>query len=205
MIAIVDYGTSNLGSMRNMLKKVGATSRIASAPEDLEGATKIIVPGVGAFDAGMRKLQQSGLVPALKQKVLVERVPTLGVCLGMQLMTEGSEEGELPGLGWIEARAVRFDQAADPGIRVPHMGWNEVVSAKPSELTEQFSSETRFYFAHSFHVVCRRPEDVLLTFAYGANMFTAAFQRGNLMGAQFHPEKSHSFGMALLKNFVERF
>ena len=205
MITIVDYGTSNLGSMRNMLKKVGAPSKIASAPQDLEGATKIIVPGVGAFDAGMSKLQQSGMVPALNQKVLVERVPTLGVCLGMQLMTERSEEGVLPGLGWIEASAVRFDQTAHPGIKVPHMGWNEVFAAKPSGLIADFRPETRFYFAHSFHVVCRNPEDVLLTFGYGTNTFMAAFQRDNLMGAQFHPEKSHSFGMALLKNFVEQF
>jgi imidazole glycerol-phosphate synthase subunit HisH len=205
VITIVDYGTSNLGSMRNMLKKIGAASRIASVPQDLEGATKVIVPGVGAFDAGMRKLQQSGMVPALNRKVQVERVPTLGVCLGMQLMTEGSEEGELAGLGWIEARAQRFDQASDPDIKVPHMGWNEVTTVKPSGLTVQFPPEARFYFAHSFHVICRKAEDVLLTFAYGANTFTAAFQRGNLIGAQFHPEKSHSFGMALLKNFVEQF
>jgi imidazole glycerol-phosphate synthase subunit HisH len=205
VITIVDYGTSNLGSMRNMLKKIGAASKIASVPQDLADATKIIVPGVGAFDTGMRKLQQSGMVPALNQKVLLERVPTLGVCLGMQLMTEGSEEGELSGLGWIEAHALRFDQALDPGIKVPHMGWNEVTAVKPSGLTAHFPSEARFYFAHSFHVICRKAEDVLLTFVYGANTFTAAFQRGNLMGAQFHPEKSHSFGMALLTNFVEQF
>jgi imidazole glycerol-phosphate synthase subunit HisH len=205
VITIVDYGTSNLGSMRNMLKKIGAASKIASGPQDLADATKIIVPGVGAFDAGMRKLQQSGMIPALNQKVLAERMPTLGICLGMQLMTEGSEEGELSGLGWIEARALRFDQASDPGIKVPHMGWNEVNPVKPSGLTAHFPPEARFYFAHSFHVICRKAEDVLLTFAYGANTFTAAFQRGNLIGAQFHPEKSHSFGMALLRNFVERF
>jgi imidazole glycerol-phosphate synthase subunit HisH len=205
VITVVDYGTSNLGSMRNMLKKIGVASKIASGPQDLADATKIIVPGVGAFDAGMRKLQQSGMVPALNQKVLAERTPTLGICLGMQLMTEGSEEGQLSGLGWIEARALRFDQASDPGIKVPHMGWNEVTPVKPSGLTAHFPSEARFYFAHSFHVICRKAEDVLLTFAYGANTFTAAFQRGNLIGAQFHPEKSHSFGMALLKNFVEQF
>ena len=205
MITIVDYGTSNLGSMRNMLKKVGAASKIASAPQDLVDATKIIIPGVGAFDAGMRKLQQSGMIPALNQKVLAEGTPTLGVCLGMQLMTGGSQEGELAGLGWVEARALRFDQKSDPTIKVPHMGWNEVTTAKSSELIAHFPSAARFYFAHSFHVVCQKAEDVLLTFAYGANTFTAAFERGNLMGAQFHPEKSHSYGMALLKNFVERF
>lgn len=205
MITIVDYGTSNLGSMQNMLKKIGASSKIAASPQDLEDATKIIVPGVGSFDAGMKKLKQSGMIPALNKKAIVERVPTLGVCLGMQLMTESSEEGELPGLSWIEARTVRFDQSLDPNLKVPHMGWNEVSPAKPSAFTAQFPLRARFYFAHSFHVMCRSAEDVLLTFAYGANIYAAAFQRGNLMGAQFHPEKSHRFGMTFLKNFVEQF
>jgi imidazole glycerol-phosphate synthase subunit HisH len=205
VITIVDYGTSNLGSMQNMLKKIGASSRIAASSHDLEQATKIILPGVGSFDAGMRKLQQSGMIPALNQKVLVERVPTLGVCLGMQLMTESSEEGELPGLGWLEARTLRFDQHADPGLKVPHMGWNEVIPAKTSALTAQFPPQARFYFAHSFYVMCRAAEDVLLRVSYGSNMFAAAVQRGNLAGAQFHPEKSHRFGMAFLRNFVEHF
>lgn len=205
MITIIDYGTSNLGSMQNMLKKVGASSRIAASPQDLEGATKIIVPGVGSFDAGMKKLQQSRMIPMLNRKALVEQVPTLGVCLGMHLMTKSSEEGELPGLGWVNARTQRFDQRLDPGLKVPHMGWNEVVPAKASELIQQFSPDARFYFAHSFHVVCGATDDILLQASHGASTFVAALQRGNLMGAQFHPEKSHRFGMAFLRNFVERF
>ena len=205
MISIVDYGTSNLGSMQNMLKKIGVSSRTAAVPQDLEGATKIIVPGVGSFDAGMKKLQESGMIPMLNQKALIEKVPTLGVCLGMQLMTRSSEEGELVGLGWIDAHTRRFNQRLDPGIKVPHMGWNEVVPAKASELIAQFPADARFYFAHSFHVVCAASEDVLLRASYGASTFAAAFQRGNLMGAQFHPEKSHRFGMTFLRNFVERF
>jgi len=205
VITIVDYGSSNLGSMQNMLKKVGASSKIAAAPQELEGATKIIVPGVGSFDAGMKKLQQSGMIPMLNRKALVERVPTRGVCLGMHLMTRSSEEGDLPGLGWIDAHTRRFDQHRDPSIKVPHMGWNEVVPAKGSELIGQFPVDARFYFAHSFHVVCASAEDVLLSMSYGANTFVAAFQRANLMGAQFHPEKSHRFGMAFLRNFVEHF
>ena len=204
VITIVDYGTSNLGSMQNMLKKIGAASRIAASPNDLDGATKIIVPGVGSFDAGMGKLRQSGMIPVLNQKVLVDRIPILGVCLGMQLMTRSSEEGVLPGLGWIEAEAARFDQNGDPGLKVPHMGWNEVVPAKSSALTANFPADARFYFAHSYHVKCTMAEDVLLEVSYGAGTFTAAFERGNLFGAQFHPEKSHRFGMALLRNFVER-
>lgn len=205
MITIIDYGTSNLGSMQNMLRKVGAASKIASSPQDLANATRIILPGVGSFDSGMRKLVQSGMVPMLNEKVLVERVPTLGVCLGMQLMTQGSEEGELSGLGWIEARARRFDQTSNPEIKVPHMGWNEVTAVKPSGLVKHFPVGARFYFAHSFHVMCHKSEDVLMTSVYGSATFTAAFQRGNLVGAQFHPEKSHSYGMALLRNFVEQF
>jgi glutamine amidotransferase len=204
VITIVDYGTSNLGSMQNMLKKIGAASRIAASPNDLDGATKIIVPGIGSFDAGMGKLRESGMIPVLNQKALVDRIPTLGVCLGMQLMTESSEEGVLSGLGWIEAQAVRFDQKGDPGLKVPHMGWNEVVAAKASALTANFPADARFYFAHSYHVKCRMAEDVLLGVSYGAGTFTAAFQRGNLFGAQFHPEKSHRFGMTFLRNFVEQ-
>jgi glutamine amidotransferase len=205
VITIVDYGTSNLGSMQNMLKKIGTASKIAALPGDLEDATKIIVPGVGSFDAGMRKLGESGMIPTLNRKALEEKVPTLGVCLGMQLMTRSSEEGDLPGLGWIDARTQRFDQRLDPGIKVPHMGWNEVIPAKASDLIGQFPAAARFYFAHSFHVECASPEDVLLRASYGASTFAAAFQRGNLMGAQFHPEKSHRFGMTFLRNFVERF
>lgn len=204
MITIVDYGTSNLGSMQNMLKRIGAASRIAASPRDLDGATKIIVPGVGSFDAGMGKLRESAMLPVLNQKALVDRIPILGVCLGMQLMTKGSEEGVLSGLGWIEAETVRFDQKEDPSLKVPHMGWNEVVPAKASALTEDFPADARFYFAHSYHVKCKIAEDVLLEVSYGAGTFTAAFERGNLFGAQFHPEKSHRFGMAFLRNFVER-
>jgi glutamine amidotransferase len=204
VITIVDYGTSNLGSMQNMLKKLGAASKIAATPEDLQDAQKIIVHGVGSFDAGMRKLLQSGMVPVLNEKVLVERVPTLGVCLGMQLMTGGSEEGELPGLGWIGARTLRFDQRTDPGLKVPHMGWNEVSAVKHCALIAEIPQEPRFYFAHSFYVCCDTPEDVLLKVSYGSGTFAAAFQRDNLMGAQFHPEKSHRYGMWFLRNFVER-
>ena len=204
VITIVDYGTSNLGSMQNMLKKIGATSTIASSPNDLEGASKIIVPGVGSFDAGMGKLLSSGMIPTLNHKALIEKVPMLGVCLGMQLMTASSEEGTARGLGWIEAQTIRFDQQREPGLKVPHMGWNEVIKAKFCPLTSNFPADARFYFAHSYHVICKAAEDVLLRVSYGAANYTAAFQRDNLYGAQFHPEKSHRFGMTFLRNFVEQ-
>lgn len=204
MITIVDYGTSNLGSMSNMLRKIGHPSRIASSPDALEDASKIIIPGVGSFDAGMRKLQESGMIPALNRKVMEQRVPTLGVCLGMQLMARRSEEGELPGLGWLPAEAVRFDQIAQPDLRVPHMGWNEVSAAKDSPLIADMSEETRFYFAHSYFVQLDDPGDLLLEARYGSSGFAAAVARDNILAGQFHPEKSHRFGMWLLKNFAER-
>lgn len=205
MITIVDYGTSNLGSMSNMLRKIGQASQIASAPDQLEGATKIILPGVGSFDAGMKKLFESGMVPVLNRKVMDEGVPTLGVCLGMHLMTRGSEEGELPGLGWLPATTVRFDQVAEPTLRVPHMGWNQVHATKYSVVTADMADETRFYFAHSFFVRPDSAADVLLEAQYGASRFAAALERSNIVAGQFHPEKSHRFGMWLLKNFAERF
>ncbi|MFN7093228.1 MAG: imidazole glycerol phosphate synthase subunit HisH [Allorhizobium sp.] len=202
MITIVDYGTSNLGSMKNMFKKIGVDTRFATSPSHIEDATKIIVPGVGSFDAGMRALNNSGMVPVLNRKALEERVPILGVCLGMQLMTRGSEEGDLPGLGWIAAQTVRFDQASNPGLRVPHMGWNEVKMCKNNSIVADMAEETRFYFAHSYHISCDNPADVLLECAYG-RPFPAAIASGNLVAAQFHPEKSHRFGMWLLRNFAE--
>ncbi len=205
MITIVDYGTSNLGSMTNMLRKIGQASRIASTSDQLAEASKIILPGVGSFDAGMRKLAQSGMIPMLNRKVVEQRVPTLGVCLGMHLMTRGSEEGDLPGLGWLPAETVRFDQVAEPTLRVPHMGWNQVHAAKSSVVTEDMPEETRFYFAHSYFVRPDDPSDILFEAQYGASRFAAALARGNIVAGQFHPEKSHRYGMWLLKNFAERF
>lgn len=204
MITIVDYGTSNLGSMTNMLRKIGVESRTASSPEDLETAGKIIIPGVGSFDAGMRNLLDSGMVPVLNRKVIDEKVPVLGVCLGMQLMTRGSEEGTLPGLGWLAAEAVRFNQTAEPSLRVPHMGWNEVRAEKSSDVLLEMPDEARFYFAHSYFVRPDDESDVLLSVQYGASRFAAAISNRNIIAGQFHPEKSHRFGMWLLKNFAER-
>ena len=180
MITIIDYGTSNLGSMSNMLRKIGQPSRIAAAPDQLEDATKIILPGVGSFDAGIKKLHESGMIPVLNRKVLDERVPTLGVCLGMHLMTRGSEEGVLPGLGWLAAKTVRFDQVAEPDLRVPHMGWNEVNAAKESALIADMPDEPRFYFAHSFFVKPDSDSDVLLKACYGSSRFAAAVARDNI-------------------------
>lgn len=203
-ITIIDYGTSNLGSIRNMLKKIGVASRFASSAQDLVAAEKIILPGVGSFDAGMRTLHASGMVEALNRRVLEDRVPVLGVCLGMQMMTRSSEEGVDPGLGWIDARAVRFQPEAGSGFRVPHMGWNEANPVKESPLAVESPPRRRFYFANSYYVICDNPDDTLLETDYAGIRFTSAFEKGHIRGVQFHPEKSHSYGMWLLKNFAER-
>jgi glutamine amidotransferase len=202
MITIVDYGLGNLGSIRNMLKKIGVEAEITSAPERIAAARKLILPGVGAFDAGMENLHGSGLIPLLDERVRSARVPVLGICLGMQLMTRGSSEGTRPGLGWIDAESVRF-QAADAAFKIPHMGWNVVRPARTGALTDTLPEESRFYFVHSYYVRCDAPEDVLLTTPYGGS-FHSGFHRDNVWGVQFHPEKSHKFGIHLLRNFAER-
>jgi glutamine amidotransferase len=203
LITIVDYGVGNVGSIQNMLKKVGAGSVVGSSPEEIARATKLILPGVGAFDAGMEHLTRSGLVPSLRRKALDERIPVLGLCLGMQLMTRRSEEGRLPGLGWVDAETRRFDSTSQPGLKIPHMGWNVVGVIKDSPLLKDCLADTRFYFVHSYYVRCADATDALLTAEYGGTRFDAGFQHGNLFGVQFHPEKSHRFGMWLLRNFAD--
>lgn len=202
MITIVDYNMGNVGSIRNMLKKLGFESQITCELAQIAAANKLILPGVGSFDAGMDNLNLSGLVPTLNERVRDARVPTLGICLGMQLMTRSSAEGQRPGLGWIDAQALRFP-GSDPALKVPHMGWNRVTTVRPSLLADNLPAEPRFYFVHSYYVHCNDADDVLMTTKYGA-VFHSAFQHRNVAGVQFHPEKSHKFGMRLLRNFAER-
>ncbi len=205
LIAIVDYGMGNIGSIRNMLRKVGAPAVIASAPADLERATKIILPGVGAFDQGMEKLESSGFRQALDRLVLEHKRPILGICLGMQLFTRASEEGRRPGLGWVPGETVRFQSERLPrGLHIPHMGWNAVMVRKTSPLFDGLTEEQRFYFLHSYHVVCTEQDDVLTETVHGYP-FTSSYARGNIIGAQFHPEKSHRFGMEFLRRFAEAY
>jgi glutamine amidotransferase len=199
MIAIVDYGMGNLGSIRNMLKRIGAESIVTADLQAIRAADRIILPGVGAFNAAMARINNSGLREVLDHKVLVERVPTLGICLGMQLLGRGSEEGAIPGLGWIPSVTLRFPD--QPGLKVPHMGWNLVQRSTPSPLTEGFEEETRFYFVHSYYVVVDEARHSILKTTYGVE-FDAAITQGRIYGAQFHPEKSHRFGMRLLQNFA---
>ncbi|HNT55149.1 MAG TPA: imidazole glycerol phosphate synthase subunit HisH [Anaerolineaceae bacterium] len=203
MIVIVDYGMGNLGSIQNMCRKIGHAALISSEAAEICRASRLILPGVGAFDHGMSQLTSLDLVDLLNDLVLQEHIPVLGVCLGMQLLTQGSAEGRLPGLGWLDARTVRFEFSPEQArLKIPHMGWNTVEFCRPSPLTAGFEGETRFYFVHSYHLQCHQPEDILGCTTYGYD-FPSMVQRGNIMGAQFHPEKSHRFGMRLLRNFIE--
>lgn len=199
MITVVDYGMGNLGSVHNMLKRIGVAAIITGDAETVYRAEKILLPGVGAFDNAMLRINADGLREALERKAMVERVPVLGICLGMQLLTRSSEEGRLQGLGWIAATTKRFP--AMPGLKVPHMGWNVVVPTRESALTRGLPEESRFYFVHSYFVRVDDEQDSLLKTTYGIT-FDAAIQHNNIYGAQFHPEKSHKFGMQLLKNFA---
>lgn len=201
MIAIVDYDMGNVASVANMLKRIGAPVAVLTRdPEVLRKAAKIILPGVGAFDKGMRNLTEFGLRDALEEAAQGRRVPVLGICLGMQLLTKSSEEGTEPGLGWIDAKTTKFRFSADSGLKVPHMGWNRVAVQRPNPLLRS-DERSRFYFVHGYYVECSRPDDVIGTAHYGLD-FACAVNRENIFGVQFHPEKSHKFGMALLEGFV---
>jgi len=202
MIGVIDIGISNIGSVLNMFKYVGYNAKSVSSINDLEACSKIVLPGVGSFDKGMSKLLNSGLVDCLNRRVLEENVPIMGICLGMQLMCLSSDEGSSSGLGWVDAKVRDFHKSATPPNKVPHMGWNIVKVKKPIELTSNFNPETRFYFVHSYYVDCNNSSDVLLTTEYG-NEFVSAFQVNNIIGTQFHPEKSQKNGIQILENFIK--
>ncbi|HEX6225601.1 MAG TPA: imidazole glycerol phosphate synthase subunit HisH [Chryseolinea sp.] len=198
MIQIINYGLGNLGSVQNMLKRINVTSVVVKSPKDLV-PDKIILPGVGSFDTGMQNLLNDGWIEALNEKVYKDKVPVLGICLGMQLMTKRSEEGTLGGLGWIDAEVLRFPSS---DLKIPHMGWNIVrPSADDSSILKSDKEELRFYFVHSYFVRVKNRSDQLGSTHYGRD-FTSVFRRENVYGVQFHPEKSHKFGMTLFKNFA---
>jgi len=203
VIVIIEYGMGNVGSILNMFKKIGCPAIVSSKIEDIERAEKLIIPGVGAFDNGMRKLEGMGFIDVLNRKVMEDGTPVLGICLGMQLLTRRSEEGKERGLGWIQADTIRFDFSQNTKkLKIPHMGWNEIRIAHNSDLLKGLEQNSRFYFVHSYHVRCDDENDVMTTTEYGYE-FASSIRRGNIMGTQFHPEKSHKFGIRFLTNFVE--
>jgi len=200
MIAILDYGLGNLKSIYNMFKKVGVESVIASDIETIKKADKYLLPGVGSFDHGINSLKGASFFEALEKEVLENKKPILGICLGMQLLTNSSEEGVEKGLGWIDAQTIKFD-LEDESLSIPHMGWNKTNPASRNDIFKNLE-DNRFYFVHSYHVVCNNDKDILATANYGKT-FTCSIYQDNIYGVQFHPEKSHKFGMQLLKNFGE--
>lgn len=199
MITVVDYGMGNIGSILNMLKRIGADAAATGRPEEVGAASKLILPGVGAFGQAMANLQASGLDAVLRQRVERDGVPVLGICLGMQLLTESSEEGPADGFGWIPGRTVRFRLTSEDGLKVPHMGWNSVMVTRRNPLIGE--GEQRFYFVHSYHAECA--DEYVIGRAHYGYPFPCALQHRNVLGVQFHPEKSHRFGLDLLTRFVE--
>ena len=204
MIVVLDYGMGNVGSIINMLKKIGEKAIVSNDKDTIEKANKIILPGVGAFDMGMKQLEELGLTEIIKNHAIKNAKPLLGICLGMQLLGRKSEEGVLPGLGLIPFDNVRLSFNDSLGLKIPHMGWDRAVFVENDvPLLNGLESPQRYYFVHSYLAVCDLQENSIMECDYGYK-FTVAVQKANIYGVQFHPEKSHSFGMEILKNFVER-
>lgn len=201
MIRVIDYGLGNISAFLNMYKRLNIDAAVARTPDDLRGADKLILPGVGAFDHAMELLNASGMRATLDELVTQRQVPVLGICVGMQILARGSDEGSAAGLGWIDAR-VRGFKALQQDLLLPHMGWNDVRPVGDARLFAGLEDECRFYFLHSYYFECGRQQDVAAVSRYGID-FSCAVHAGNIYGVQFHPEKSHHFGAQLLKNFAE--
>ena len=205
MTVVIDYDLGNVGSLLNMLKKAGVQAKLSGDPEVIRRATRLFLPGVGAFDNGMANLDRLGIRPAMQEAVLERNVPILGICLGFQLLTKSSEEGVLPGLGWLDAETIALRKISGlPDLRVPHMGWSRANPRDPS-LFAGLEDDARFYFVHTYAVneeTCR--DSILATADYGCR-FVASAGKGHIAGVQFHPEKSHRYGLMLLQNFIANF
>lgn len=201
MISVIDYGIGNIGSILSMYSKLGIKAISARTPTDLMAARALILPGVGHFDAGMAALRQNGLLEPLRHVVLQKKTPLLGICLGMQMLADSSEEGETPGLGFIPGRNVKLRFPQESTRKVPNMGWLELTNVRMNALFPDPQAEQRFYFVHSYHMCCASADHVAALADYGG-LFTAAVNLDNIWGTQFHPEKSHKYGMALLKGFA---
>lgn len=203
MITIIDYGLGNVLAFVNVYSRLNIPVAVAKSANDLANATKLILPGVGSFDHAMQQLDQSGMRQPVEQLVLQNAMPVLGICVGMQMLAKCSDEGELPGLGWIDGKVKKFDLSTMPsGTNLPHMGWNDVKPVVGGGLFKEMEQDSRFYFLHSFFFECHQQLSVLAVTDYGGQ-FSCAVRRDNVYGVQFHPEKSHHFGSQLLKNFAE--
>ena len=203
MISIIDYGSGNINAISNIYDKLKIPYDIVSTPKQLENSNKIILPGVGSFDHCMQKLNQSGLKDILNRKVLIEKTPVLGICIGLQLMAEKSEEGECSGLGWIKGEVKKFNKnIIIHKPKIPHMGWNTIKVVNKTELFKGVNLEKGFYFIHSYYIDTLNDENIMTTTVYG-DVFVSGIYSSNIFAVQFHPEKSHSNGMKLLKNFSE--
>jgi glutamine amidotransferase len=199
MIHIVDYKMGNLRSVQKAFERIGIPSKITADPDEVLKAGKLILPGVGHFSRAMDILQSTGLAEALTQAVMVRKIPILGICLGMQLMTKYSQEGGVAGLGLVDAETIKFQYLSV--LKIPHMGWNTVWPEKSSSMYEGLSECDPFYFVHSYYVKCNVPRDKLFVTTYG-DRFDSGFQKNHIVGVQFHPEKSHKPGLQLLNNFA---
>lgn len=203
MIAIVDYGLGNVHAFANIYQRLNIPITMVTTANDLNAADRIILPGVGAFDWAMTRLNDSGMRDALEHSVMTEKKPVLGICVGMQMMAKKSDEGKLAGLGWIDAEVKRFDISTPANTtHLPHMGWNDVHARENAELFSGMGSDARFYFLHSYYFSPRNQDEVLAETDYHGN-FASSVRMDNVYGAQFHPEKSHQWGIRLLKNFAE--
>ncbi|MEM7161448.1 MAG: imidazole glycerol phosphate synthase subunit HisH [Bacteroidota bacterium] len=203
-IVIIDYGMGNLRSVENKFRVQNCQAQISEDPEIIAKADKLVLPGVGHFANGMKNLKEKGILDVLQQKVILDKTPILGICLGMQLFTNGSEEGDVEGLGWIEASTKKFEfDFKESFLKVPHMGWNSLRIKKEHDLVDNVWDDDQFYFVHSYYVECNKEEDILTETQYG-QVFTSSIQKENIIGVQFHPEKSHDVGAIMITNFVEK-
>jgi glutamine amidotransferase len=201
MITIIDYGVGNINAFQNIYKSLGKEVCIAKKESDISNATKLILPGVGHFDYAMKKFHDSGMVPIVSNLVQKKNIPILGICVGMQMLSNSSEEGELPGLGWINATVKKIDSnLLNQSTRLPHMGWNDINIIGENFLLKELPNSPKFYFLHSYYFECKMKNDIIATSTYG-NSFACAVNYKNIFGVQFHPEKSHQYGIRLLENF----
>jgi len=201
MIAIIDYGVGNIRAFANVFKKLNVVFKVAKTENDLNQATKVILPGVGAFDHAMAQLNASGMRDRLDELVITNKIPVVGICVGMQMLANSSDEGKLSGLGWIDATVKRFDESKiNFKTHLPHMGWNDIIAVKKNKILQGLENDAKFYFLHSYYFHCHNQDDKIATTNYGID-FSCAVNKDNIYGVQFHPEKSHQYGTQLLNNF----